>query len=452
MRFLKWEVTHGCNLRCSHCLVGQELGPSTLDISSEDAFRVIDQASELGVSQMTLLGGEPLTRPDLVAIVDHAAGKGINVSLVTNGILLSEDLFTRLSNAGLSNITISIDGPTSETYDRVRGRGQFKRLSKALDDTFGDVHRNAKKPRVCVNTVFEKHNSEDATLEQFYCLLSKYPVRLWRLLSLSNEGLTPTDFNFAVRAFTSAETVKFAQRLSILVKRWQPAFELDPQFFAPLVWAYLQIEGFELPWPQLCCDAASDMVFIDGKGFVSGCDRVRQLPNSRKTFNPSRNHVTNGPLSDLVTAPETLSLYKQIAEFNAHPAYEPCDRCYYKATGRCEPCSLFAHEGFAAPYGPCAFVARRLEANGISISKPLPLPDRPPRRERILHQSLAPVDETYVPRRPKDIQCVVEGGSCFIFHGSTNQHFQLRGLPAVDFLLIDNQRNAAVIARNRQFR
>jgi len=384
---------------------------------------------------------------DLVSIVQHASNKNICVSLVTNGTLLTESLFAKLSAAGLSEITISIDGPNAETYERVRGRGQFKRLMKALNNTFGGVNRFASSPRLCVNTVFEKHNSTDEVLGQFIDLLQQYPVRLWRLLSLSNEGLTPNDFDFNARALNSAESVQFAERLSSLIRRRAPMFELDPQFFAPLVWAYLQMRGSDLPWPQLCCDAASDMVFIDGKGFVSGCDRVRQLPKSSDTFTPTHNHIKDAPLENLVTAPETVSLYKHIAQFNAQPGYEPCNRCYYKASGRCEPCALFAHEGFEEPYGPCAIVARRLEAQGISISEPLPLPDRPPRREPVLHQSLTPVTGNSVPSRSHDIQCVLEGESCFIYRGSTNQHFQLTGVPAIAFLLVDDRRTASEIAR-----
>jgi MoaA/NifB/PqqE/SkfB family radical SAM enzyme len=447
MRFLKWELTHGCNLRCNHCLVGQELGPHTHDITTEDAYRVIDEASALGVKQMTLLGGEPFTRRDLVSIVGRCAKKSIDVSLVTNGLLLTRERFARLSDAGLAELTISIDGPNADTYDKVRGRGQFMKLYKALENTFDDYLPSGGKPRVCVNTVFEKGNSDENTLEEFLDLLSRYPISLWRLLALSNEGLTPTDFDFESRTLSSAESVEFGERLSIMIKRRQPTFELDPQFFAPLVWAYLQMRGFDLPWPQLCCDAASDMVFIDGKGFVSGCDRVRQLPNSSQMFAPSNNHVTSGPLKDLVVAPETLALYKHIAHFNAEPGYEPCNRCYYKASGRCEPCALFAHEEFREPYGPCAIVARRLEAQGISISEPLPLPDRPPRREPILHHSSAPIDAACVPKRNQELQCVVDGDSCFIFHGLTNQHFRLSGVPAVAFLLVDDQRTAADIVQ-----
>jgi molybdenum cofactor biosynthesis enzyme MoaA len=60
------------------------------------------------VINIALLGGEPLLHPGIDEIVAYA-NRAAQVSITTNGFLLSEPLIARLNDAGLSNMQISID-------------------------------------------------------------------------------------------------------------------------------------------------------------------------------------------------------------------------------------------------------------------------------------------------------------------------------------------------------
>ena len=442
MRFVKWEITHACNLRCSHCLVGDLLGPADLDLSFDGVCRVLDEVASLGATHLAILGGEPLVRKDIIPIIKYAVERGLSVSMVSNGIGINEHILIKLSDAGLSELTISIDGATEEVYDPVRGSGQFKRLLKSLESGFGTSGEHALPIQLCVNTVLEKGNTTKESLEAFFSLLSRFPVSLWRLLSLCNEGVAKE--TYANRALSTVERITFSRLLAESMEARRPRFKIDPQYIAPLVWHYLRVTGTNLPWPQLCCDAASDMLFIDGKGMAHSCDRTRQLPNARKTslYNPA--DLRSLSALDVVESPQNKAFYQFLADFYADPAYEPCKRCYYNSTRRCEPCALFTLEGDSHPYQACLYVAELLEKQGVSISEPLSLPDIPPRHSTNAVQcepvEPSPHELGSVPRVADNVLVALEGDSCLLYMGTTHTSYRLSGFAAAVVLSIDGRR------------
>jgi len=119
-----WEVTMGCNMRCKHC--GSSCtDPSSDELSTDEAFKVIDQMADLGIKWVTLSGGEPLTRKDLPQLIRHLRDCGISANVITNGWLLKEQV-QQLKDAGISTVAISIDG-TEEIHNSIRRAGSFSR-------------------------------------------------------------------------------------------------------------------------------------------------------------------------------------------------------------------------------------------------------------------------------------------------------------------------------------
>ncbi len=104
-----WECTRGCNLSCRHC--GSDSG-SKLDgeLTTEEARELIDQVADMGFIFMTLTGGEPLTRTDIHDLISHATGKGISVTICTNGSLIDEEAANKLFESGLRCASVSLDG------------------------------------------------------------------------------------------------------------------------------------------------------------------------------------------------------------------------------------------------------------------------------------------------------------------------------------------------------
>jgi len=127
-----WNLTRRCNLHCIHCYIDAWERESAEELTTEEGKRLIDDLAKFGVSSLLLSGGEPLLRDDLFALIEHAVGKGIRVTLSTNGILLTPRIARGLKEVGVSYVGISIDG-AQETHDRFRGReGAFEESLRGI--------------------------------------------------------------------------------------------------------------------------------------------------------------------------------------------------------------------------------------------------------------------------------------------------------------------------------
>lgn len=128
-------VTDRCNLRCRMCGVCErELRDGRAnELSLEEWQEVIASAADkLGTFMLSISGGEALLRPDLCEIVSFATARGINVHLCTNGALVTEERVDALREAGLSMVSISIDGPDGATHDFLRGEKSFDKAVQAI--------------------------------------------------------------------------------------------------------------------------------------------------------------------------------------------------------------------------------------------------------------------------------------------------------------------------------
>lgn len=125
-----WEVTMGCNMRCGHC--GSSCAePLPGELTTEEAYGLIDQIAELGLQWITLSGGEPTTRKDLPLLVRRLRERGISVNVITNGWLMTAELARSLRESGVYTVAVSIDG-TEEIHDSIRKEGSFARTKSAI--------------------------------------------------------------------------------------------------------------------------------------------------------------------------------------------------------------------------------------------------------------------------------------------------------------------------------
>jgi molybdenum cofactor biosynthesis enzyme MoaA len=92
---------------------------------------LLDDCKKLGIRNVRLYGGEPLMHKDLVRIVEHSVGLGLNTWITTNGILLKQrvdDLYA----AGLRSISFGFYG-TGEDYDAyVQRQNKYGELEQAI--------------------------------------------------------------------------------------------------------------------------------------------------------------------------------------------------------------------------------------------------------------------------------------------------------------------------------
>jgi cyclic pyranopterin phosphate synthase len=115
LRDVRISVTDRCNFRCPYCMPKARFGPGhrflprAEALSAEEIIRLARVFVSLGVTKIRLTGGEPLLRTDLAAIVAGIAKLGVpDIALTTNGALLRR-WATRLRDAGLHRVTVSLD-------------------------------------------------------------------------------------------------------------------------------------------------------------------------------------------------------------------------------------------------------------------------------------------------------------------------------------------------------
>jgi len=129
-----WNLTDRCNLSCTHCYNRSGPGCTTDgELSTAEAFGVIDDLAAMGVPLILFTGGEPLMREDIFDLARHAQGRGLKMALSTNGTLITPDCARTIKESGIEYAGISLDGARAETHDRFRNvQGAFDRTLAAF--------------------------------------------------------------------------------------------------------------------------------------------------------------------------------------------------------------------------------------------------------------------------------------------------------------------------------
>ena len=132
---LFFEVTSRCNALCDHC--GSRCTASKRDVlSPQDFKKVLDSVAEnFGTKaiMLNITGGEPLMRKDLFEITGYADSLGFKWGLVTNGMLITDDVISKMKETHMSTITISLDG-MKKTHEEFRHvPGCFDRIISAIE-------------------------------------------------------------------------------------------------------------------------------------------------------------------------------------------------------------------------------------------------------------------------------------------------------------------------------
>lgn len=140
INYLRISVTDRCNLRCVYCMPpeGVKNTPHREILSLEEIARVVDAASDIGISKIRITGGEPLVRKNIVDLFERiSANPNIDdISITTNGVLFA-DMAEDLKRAGLNRVNFSLDSLNPDSFRDITRLGKFddvwRGIQKALD-------------------------------------------------------------------------------------------------------------------------------------------------------------------------------------------------------------------------------------------------------------------------------------------------------------------------------
>ena len=150
------EPTTGCNFRCTMCQVSSPNFISK-NLDYEMFKKTIDDNKQL--LKIKLQGmGEPLVNNNFYNMVEYASKYSIVSEITTNGSLLNEKNIKKLQSSNLSRITVSIDGATSEIFEKIRIKSDFKTVISNCKNLINAYKKKIIRPEISAWCVVQNDN------------------------------------------------------------------------------------------------------------------------------------------------------------------------------------------------------------------------------------------------------------------------------------------------------
>jgi PqqA peptide cyclase len=265
------EITHRCPLHCVYCSNPLELISRPEELATADWLRVFREASALGVLHLHLTGGEPLSRPDLAAMIEGARKSRLYTNLITSGIGLSLERLTQLVESGLDHIQLSFQDSGEDQANWIAGaRAHAHKLE--LAGWIRDL-----RPPIAFTTNLVVHRQNIGHLEEMIAALEAlHPDRMeiahaqyygWALQNRSALLPTRAQLDRAVAVVAAAE------------ERQRGKVRID-----------MVIPDYHARFPKACMGGwGRQLLLIDPAGRALPCHAAGVIPGMR--FDNVREHT-----------------------------------------------------------------------------------------------------------------------------------------------------------------
>lgn len=129
--YVVWELTQACDHACGHC--GSRSGRAMDgELSTREALGLVDQMADLGVKEVTLIGGEAYLHPGFLEVARAITQRGMHCSVTSGGRAIDDALAQAMAQAGVATVSVSMDGDEA-AHDRIRRqKGSWARARRAV--------------------------------------------------------------------------------------------------------------------------------------------------------------------------------------------------------------------------------------------------------------------------------------------------------------------------------
>jgi radical SAM protein with 4Fe4S-binding SPASM domain len=167
-----WELTLACDLACRHC--GSRAGRARPDeLTTAEATDLVRQMHELGVQEITLIGGEAYLHEGWLDVIAEIRRLGMTSTMVTGGRGLDVEKARAAAKAGLQSVSVSIDGD-EPTHDRLRAsNGSYAAAIAAL--------RNCRDAGIPIAQNSQVNRLSMSCLEHLYDVLVREGCHGWQV-------------------------------------------------------------------------------------------------------------------------------------------------------------------------------------------------------------------------------------------------------------------------------
>lgn len=175
---LNYHITEACNFHCRFCFAKYEhkkLCPAL-------QLQAVSKIAECGLfDSINFAGGEPLLDQNIRKLIEYAKFKGLYVSLITNGFLLSDKIIESII-PNLDMIGISVHSLNDETKIKIGSCTKKQKVltNERLIQICKKIHEVNPKCKIKLNTVVCSKNFEEKLSELF--LSEELSLNKWKFL------------------------------------------------------------------------------------------------------------------------------------------------------------------------------------------------------------------------------------------------------------------------------
>lgn len=324
-----WEITLACNLACSHC--GSRAGKAReAELSTEEALDLVRQLDEVGIEEVTLIGGEAFLRRDWLTIAKAIRERGMDCTLTTGGYGISRGLVARMMEAGIQQVSVSIDGLES-SHDQLRGReGSWRACFQTME-----LLAEAGMPLAC-NTQINRLSAPE--LPELYQRLKDAGMGSWQVQMTVPMGHAADHPEILLQPYELLDLYPVLARLKEQANA--DGVMLAPGnnigYFGPYDQILRSYHGEWRTW--VGCHAGINTLGIEADGAIKGCP---SLPTRAYTGG----NIRQQSLEEIVTQTPQLNFN---SEGSTEHLWGFCSQCEYAALCR-GGCSWTAHVFFDRP-------------------------------------------------------------------------------------------------------
>ncbi len=350
LKWLAWEVTRRCNLRCVHCRCSSDETSYDGDFTTDEGKRLLSEIAEFAKPVVVLSGGEPLLRDDIFELASFGTSLGLRMCMATNGALVDDEVCRRMDEADIKMVSLSLDGSTAAIHDDFRRcPGAFDGVVRAAE-TF---RRNGRK--FLINSSFTKRNQAD--IPDVFRLAKSLGATAWYLFMIVPTGRGQEIMDELISKEDYEEILEWHYRQERDEDEILMRPTCAPHYYriAPQM---AKVEGVAFQRRSLSfstgggkgCIAAQSICLIDCFGNVKPCSYFPRIAGN----------VKETPLREIW---KSSALFRELRDFGKYKG--KCGECeFLTVCGGCRARADAVYGDYMAEEPFCSYVPVRLQAKG----------------------------------------------------------------------------------------
>lgn len=177
-----------CNLECKMCYFSDsEFKKGFTGLLSNDEIKgVAAMLFPKAIQLVVGCGAEPTIHKNFMLLIEEAHRYKVpNISMVTNGLLLTEEQITKMAQLQLKELILSMHGVTQETYENMMTKGEYSKFVNLLQ-MVKKVRQKYEYPKIRINYTVNTQNMEE--LDTFFDVYGEYPIDSLQIRPVMNIG------------------------------------------------------------------------------------------------------------------------------------------------------------------------------------------------------------------------------------------------------------------------